>query len=152
MTSVRFGLDSNILVYAADIRDPARRQRARLVVARAARTRRCLLALQSIGEFFHASTRKRLVGRDEAAARAADYLSLFDIVAPAPADARQALAAAADGTCAYWDGLLLATLGRAGCSLLLSEDMQDGATLAGVGIRNPFVGDTLPDELDRLLS
>jgi hypothetical protein len=35
---------------------------------------------------------------------------------------------------------------------VLSEDMHDGATLAGVTVRDPFVGALLPADLDPLLS
>ena len=63
-----------------------------------------------------------------------------------------ALAEAAAGRCSYWDALLLATLGRAGCSVLLSEDMADGTTLAGVTIRNPFAESALPAEIGTLLA
>lgn len=47
---------------------------------------------------------------------------------------------------------VLATLGRAGCAVLLSEDMQDGAALAGVTVRDPLVGDCLPDAIEALLA
>jgi len=36
------------------------------------------------------------------------------------------------------DALLLATAGEAGCRIILTEDLADGADLAGVRIRNPF--------------
>jgi hypothetical protein len=40
---------------------------------------------------------------------------------------------------------MIAAVGRAGCSILLSEDMQDGAVHDGVTLRNPCAGDELPD-------
>jgi predicted nucleic acid-binding protein len=96
-----------------------------------------------------AANRKRLVDRAEAAAGAADDMSLFGIVEPVSMDARPALTAAAAGIHACWDALLLATLGRARCSIVLSQDMQDGVTLEGVTLRHPFQGERLPAELDR---
>ena len=65
---------------------------------------------------------------------------------------RLALAEAAAGGFSCWDALLLATLGRAGCGVLLSEDMQDGAALAGVVVRDPLAGERLPDEVEALLT
>ncbi len=38
----------------------------------------------------------------------------------------------------FWDAMIWATAKRAGCRLLLSEDGQDGRTLGGVTIVNPF--------------
>jgi predicted nucleic acid-binding protein len=37
-----------------------------------------------------------------------------------------------------WDGMILASARQAGCGTVLSEDMQDGGSLAGLRIRNPF--------------
>jgi predicted nucleic acid-binding protein len=39
---------------------------------------------------------------------------------------------------AFWDALLWATVRRAGCRLLLSEDFQDGWSLGGVTVLDPF--------------
>lgn len=147
----RLALDANVLVYAADSRAGVKSARAREIIRLAARGGRCTLSMQMIGEFFHAATRKGLVDRRAAAERAVDYMGVFRIADPAASDARIALAEAA-GRFSYWDALLLATLGRAGCTLLLSEDMHDGASLAGVTVRNPFAGDALPADVAAVLT
>ena len=148
----KFGLDSNILVYFLDDRDLNRRDRAREIVDRAGQTRRCTLSVQNLGEFFAVATRKSLSSPVDAQAFVAKLATLFPIVAPTVSEVRAATAAAVAGRFSYWDALLLATLGAAGCSVVLSEDMHDGAALAGVTVRNPFVGEALPGELDALLS
>lgn len=148
----RFALDANVLVYAADSRAGVKSARAKEIIRLAARGGRCALSMQTIGEFFHAATRRGLVDRRAAAERAADYMTVFRIADPAANDARAALAEAAAGRFSYWDALLLATLGRAGCTLLLSEDMHDGASLAGVTVRNPFAGDGLPADVAAVLT
>lgn len=38
----------------------------------------------------------------------------------------------------WWDSLIVAAARLQGCSLLLSEDLQDGAVIAGVTVRSPF--------------
>lgn len=78
---------------------------------------------------------------------------LFPIAEPTAADAHAALAVAATGGLSYWDALLLTTLGRAGCTALLSEDMHDGAIiLAGVTVCDPFQGDALPEHVSIVLA
>ena len=152
MTAERFGLDTNVLVYLVDGRDPVRQARAREVVERAVRTGRCILSVQNLGELIVVAVRKGLA-TPAAAQQAVDDLTVaFTIASPTAADARVAVTAAVAGRFAYWDALLLATLERAGCTTLLSEDMGDGAALGGMTVRNPFAGDRLPDEVDRLLS
>ena len=38
----------------------------------------------------------------------------------------------------FWDALLWATVRRVGVELLISEDFQDGRSIEGVRILNPF--------------
>lgn len=39
----------------------------------------------------------------------------------------------------WWDCLIVSSAQQQGCSVLLTEDMQDGAVFGGVTVRNPFV-------------
>ncbi len=148
----RFGLDTNILIYAIEAGASEKGRRAELIVRRAVATRRCVLSLQNIGEFNAACVRKRRAAPEAAAARAGDFGRLFTTVAATMDEVHLALAEAASGRFSYWDALLLATLGRAGCAVLLSEDMQDGAALAGVTVRDPLAGCRLPDEVEAMLA
>lgn len=150
--SERFALDTNVLVYLFDDADPERRRRAWLVVDQAARCGRCVLSLQSVGELYTALRRRRLVPPATLAQSVRDVVLLFPLLGIEPGDTGEALEWAAAGRLSYWDGLLRATVSRSGCTVLLSEDMQDGATIAGVTVHNPFVGDTLPDAVAALLA
>jgi predicted nucleic acid-binding protein len=44
----------------------------------------------------------------------------------------------------FWDAMMWATARRAGCRLLLSEDGDDGRTLGGVTLVNPFASPRSP--------
>jgi predicted nucleic acid-binding protein len=148
----RFGLDSNVLIYLVDSRDPPRQRRAKAVVDRAAVSGRCYLSVQSLGEFFVVTLRKKLI-QPAAAERVVDDLAtLFTVVSPLGADVRAATSAAVAGRFSYWNALLLATLARAGCAAVLSEDMHAGAAFAGLVVRNPFAGDALPPDVAALLA
>ena len=151
MSAARLALDTNVLVYAVDTTEEARCARAQDIVRRAAESERCMLAFQSIGEFYAAVTRKGIQAPAEAARQARDWMVLFPTIDPIAADALGALDAAASGRFSYWDALLLTTLGRAGCMALLSEDMHDGAVLAGVTVHDPFQGEALPAAVAALL-
>ena len=147
MAGESFALDTNVLIYAIDTTDAARHQRALEVVQLASVSGRSLLSIPNVGEFYVVATRKGHLPRDEAAAMARDWARLFRLVEPVAADTELALSSAATGRFGYWDGLLLASLARNGCTLLLTEDMEDGARLGGVTIRNPFRGEALPEDL-----
>ena len=148
----RFGLDTNVLIYLIDGREPDRQARAREVVARAGASGRCILSVQSLGEFFVVAVRKGLATPAIAQQVVEDLTVTFAIASPTAADARTAAAAAVAGRLGYRDALLLATLDRGGCTVVLSGDMGDGAQHGGVTVRNPFAGERLADEIDRLLT
>ena len=45
---------------------------------------------------------------------------------------------AADHQLGIWDAVILSAASQSGCRLLLSEDLQEGFTWAGVTVVNPF--------------
>jgi predicted nucleic acid-binding protein len=133
----RFTLDTNLLVYSVDNKAGSRHELAVEIVDRATECD-CQLTLQAISEFYFAATRKGIIPPAEAAAQATDWLSAFPCVAASASAVRTALGDAAAGRASYWDALLVATAAEAGCAVILTEDMTDGAKLAGVDIHNPF--------------
>lgn len=139
-TKSRFTLDTNILVYSVHRSASEKHHSAIQIIERAA-DRDCWLTLQAISEFFFASTRKNIVARDRAATLAQQWLTIFPCISATPATVRAALTESLAGRLSYWDALLVSTAASAGCTVILSEDMQDGATIAGVEIHNPFAAD-----------
>ncbi len=139
MTSPRrFTLDSNILVYAADSREPVRQAAAIEIIARAAR-RDCLLTPQALAEFFHAVTRKRIMPRAEAARQVRAWTVVFPITNGAGEAALLiAVEAAAARRLQFFDALLLATAREAGCGVVISEDMGEHTHLDGVRVIAAF--------------
>ena len=151
MTVERFALDTNLLAYTRDDSAAAKQARAREVFWRAIRCGRCMLSAQTVGELYASLRKGGEVPVAIAIEAVREMTSLFQLVGIVPHDAERALQAAAGGRLSYWDGLLLATVARAGCTTLLTEDMQDGAAHGGVTIRNPFAGERLPAEIEALL-
>jgi predicted nucleic acid-binding protein len=150
MTTERYTLDTNILIYAMHRSAGAKHRLAVEIVDRSIE-RPCVLTLQALAEFVFAVTRKNLVPRQDAVAQARDWRAAFQIVV-ADIDALDAAyTAMLAGSFGLFDALLLATARRAGCTIALSEDMGDGATLDGITVRNPLRGGALPDDLRPLL-
>ena len=134
----RFTLDTNLLVYAIDNAAGTRHDAARQIIQHAVRVD-CWLTLQAVSEFYAVVTRKGIVQPPDAAAQAVDWLDLFPCAVASGVAVRTALADAAVGRASYWDALLVATAGEAGCRVILTEDLADGADLGGVRIHNPFL-------------
>ena len=138
--SGRFTLDTNLLVYALDSAAGIRHQLSREMIQHAVRLD-CWLTSQAVSEFYAVVSRKRIVPPADAAAQATDWLELFPCAAASESAVRTALADTAAGRASYWDALLLATAGEAGCVAILTEDLADGAELGGLRIHNPFAAD-----------
>ena len=141
-------LDSNVLIYALLEPDSDKGERAVEVIARTAG--RGLLAVQALGEFLWVVRRKRPEWSDRAVARVGFYRRTFKLVETDP----DLLLAAHDLSIChqvpFWDAVILKAAARGGATLCLTEDLQDGATLDGVKIVNPF-DPANTAELDRLL-
>jgi predicted nucleic acid-binding protein len=150
MSDERFTLDTNILVYAMDGQAGPRQASAARIID-LARQADCWLALQAISGFYAAVIRKRLVAAAAARDQALDWLTMFPTASASATAVRDALALAATQRTSYWDALLLRTVAETGCTAMLTEDLADSTTLAGVRIVNPFAGEVLSPDAEALL-
>jgi predicted nucleic acid-binding protein len=139
MSVERLTLDSNILFYTVDADAGDLRDKARAIVAQAARNHDCFLTLQALCEFFHATTRKGKLSVAQAMAHVTDWQSLFPVVAATPASLRRAVRAVEQHSLSFWDAMQWAVAKQSGATLLLSEDLQHNRELEGVRFRNPFL-------------
>jgi predicted nucleic acid-binding protein len=73
-----------------------------------------------------------------AAAFVEGWQAVIPIEAANTSDLVHAMRAVREHGLAFWDALLWATVRRAGVDLLITEDFQDGRTIEGVRIVNPF--------------
>ena len=147
----RFTLDTNLLVYTVERNAGVRRQLALEIVDRSVDAD-CRLTLQSLSEFYSAATRKGMVSPERAAELIDKWLQLFQTVPGSASSIRIALIEAVAGRTSYWDALLIATAAEAGCTVILTEDLQHGARIAGVEIHNPFdPAGGLTERVQRLL-
>lgn len=134
---MRVALDTNLLVYAEGINDAARRD-AVLALLGQLPSGSVVLPVQVLSELFVVLTRK--AGRSREQARAA-LLSWRDAYPLADTSQDVMLAAAdlaADHQLGLWDAVILASAAKAGCRLLLSEDLTEGFTWGGVTVTNPL--------------
>ncbi|MEI9984218.1 MAG: PIN domain-containing protein [Aliidongia sp.] len=140
---MRFALDTNVLVYAAN-RDAGERHRIALDLVRRARGKDCVIMLQALAELFRTLTGKGKVEPAKAIAVVQAWRDAVPVFAADDTCLLDAMDAVADHGWSFWDAMMWATAKRAGCRLLVSEDGQDGRTLGGVTIVNPFAGTPSP--------
>jgi predicted nucleic acid-binding protein len=104
----------------------------------------CFLTLQSLGEFFHATTRKGLADAEEAQAYIEVWQEVYSITAADSFSLNYAIEAVRDHGLSFWDAMILGAVKQANCAFILSEDMQNGRRLGGVEIVNPFLAASKP--------
>ena len=135
-------VDTNVLVYARDARDPEKCERARTWMGHLWSSREGRLSAQVLNEYYVTVTGKLVPGLPPAEARA--DIERFLTWSPLPVDAtliRDALEIGEDGALSHWDALIVAAAQRAGCESLLTEDLADGRTIDSLTVINPFTHD-----------
>ncbi len=150
----RVALDSNILAYLAGIsrspEDDGKIAKVRALVAQLADTASLIAPTQALGELFVVLRRS---GASSEEAREA-LLEFADAFGTSASETRTALSAAdlvVDHKLQYWDALIVTAAADAGCTLLLSEDMQHGFVARGLTIVNPL-GDSIHPKLATLIA
>lgn len=133
--------DTNILIHAADRNGSVRHEQAAELVERAMLSRRCVQTLQSLCEFYNVLTRKLSVAPAQASTFVEAWKAAFPVEAASTVDLDHAMRATRDYRLSFWDALLWATARRIGINVLVSEDFQDGRSIEGVRIANPFAPD-----------
>jgi len=130
-------LDTNLLVYTDDAADRRRSRIAMAEVEAAITSREGVISTQVLQEYFCVTTRK--LGTDPGIARR--RLQLFATLEVVQIDVEMILGATdlhrLHGL-SVWDALIIQAAGRAGCEVLLTEDLQAGRSIAGVRITDPF--------------
>lgn len=140
------GLDTNILIYAANrAGDPEKYRSASRLLLRLTQQRRGVVALQTLGEFYNAATRKQLTTSVDASALVDIWSAAFQVRRSTLADLQAAMTAHRNHHVPFWDAMIWSVVRRAGCPVLLTEDFQDGRQLAGVTFRNPFLTTNDPE-------
>jgi predicted nucleic acid-binding protein len=126
--------DTNVLLYLMSA-DTAKSDRAEALIAEGG-----VIGVQVLNEFVAVAARKLAMSLSEirevlAAVRAACR------VEPLSVETHELALDLMDRFhLSVYDALICAAAALAKCRVLYSEDMQDGQTIAGVVVRNPFAG------------
>ncbi len=134
---MRIAIDTNVLAYAEGINGLEIRDAALALVRRLPQDA-TVIPVQVLGELFNVLVRKVGKSRGEARDVLLSWRDTFPVVETSPEIMLAAVDLATDHQLGIWDAVILAAASRSGCRLLLSEDLQEGFTWAGVTVVNPF--------------
>lgn len=130
-------IDTNVLVYADDAGASEKQKRARDAIAELVEAQRAVVSTQVLQEYFVAATRKLQMPAEEARLRVEALLHV-DVVIVRGDLILSAIDLHRLRRISFWDALVVRSAEAAGCSVLLSEDLQHGDRIEGVRVENPF--------------
>jgi predicted nucleic acid-binding protein len=135
-------IDSNVFIYLLDETGDPRRAMAETVVFNALAQGDSCISFQVVQETLSVYTQRapRLVAPADAGHFFNQFLDPLWTVMPSAALYRRALSLQARYGYHFYDSLIIAAALEAGCRRLLTEDLQDGQTVEGLTIENPFAG------------
>lgn len=128
-------IDTNILVYAVGDRGDRKEKAAAIVAAGG------IVSVQVLNEFVNVA-RGKLRKEWGVIVRALDLFGKL-LQPPAPLTFelhRDAIDIARRYGFGIYDSLIISAAKHAGCRVLYTEDLQDGQTIEGILVRNPFAG------------
>src|ERR1035437_3494377 len=132
---LRSFLDTNVLVYSDAPRYPAKQATAIDLVQDHLRMRTGVVSLQVLQEYFVSATGKLKLDAELAKGRV-EFFARFHVAEPTVGDILAAIDLHRLYRISLWDSLILRGAKQAGCSVLLTEDMQHGQEIDGVRIVN----------------
>jgi predicted nucleic acid-binding protein len=135
---MRAFLDTNILIYSVSrtLSEFPKRDRARELIA----TGTCALSVQVLQEFYAQitrPTRKTPLGSAEALDLIRTWRR-FPVQETTLALLDSGFEMLARHRFSFWDSMIVAAAKAQGCSVLWTEDMDDGRIIDGMRIANPF--------------
>jgi predicted nucleic acid-binding protein len=132
----RVALDSNILIYAELEPESEKGRRSANLILQAARDG--VVPAQVLGEYLRFVQRRMPTAFAEAVRQASIYQVAFLTPPTTTAIINKASELALAHGMQLWDCVVCAASAQTGAKVLLTEDMQDGRTIEGLRLMNPF--------------
>jgi predicted nucleic acid-binding protein len=139
-------VDTNLLVYIFDPRDPVLNDKAKGIVLAIENLGIGCLSAQCLAEFFRVVTVKLHLPPAEIYPVIERWANVFPTFAITPQIILEAARGVRDYGLSYYDAQIWAAARMNQLGIVLSEDFQDGQILEGVRFVNPFGPDFRLDE------
>lgn len=130
-------LDTNILCYLYDSRDVAKQNSAQKIFSNLLTSYDIEISTQVLQEFCNVCLNKIHIPNN----KVQDYIKLFSQLPVHLNNSwtiSNALTISNETQFSFWDSLILSASEESKCTILLSEDLNDGQIVHGVKIVNPF--------------
>ena len=133
----KFFIDSNILVYTLDKKVEEKNRISRDVLRYLTLEHTTVLSTQVLQEFYSATTSKLKIDKILVKNLVHSYSNLEIVTVQFPT-IEQAIDISIVYQLSFWDSLIIAAAEHARCDFLVSEDLNNGQTVRGIQVINPF--------------
>ncbi len=129
-------IDTNILVYHATELS----EKKELIINALKSSRLGFISIQVINEFINTSIKKKLFDKESIRNIVKAYIKMFSVAGLTTETIDKALSIRDKYQYSYYDSLIIATALENNCTILYSEDMQNGQIIENtLKITNPFI-------------
>ena len=133
----KFFIDTNILIYTQNDKEKKKQLTCRNVLSNIIQKNHLVISTQVMQEYYNFATLK--LGLEKLyVKRTIEMFDVYEIVVIQPSIIYRAIDIQILNQLSFWDSLIISAAISANCSMVLTEDMNDGQVIEGVKILNPF--------------
>jgi predicted nucleic acid-binding protein len=130
-------IDSNFFIYLFDKDEKKKRQHCSDLILKLEDSYTIVISTQVIKEISSVLLRKFNYPVSDLKVFISQ-LEKFEVAETPPTIIQKGLDIMSSYQLSFWDSIICATAASANCSLIVSEDMQDGMEMLGMTVRSPF--------------
>lgn len=135
----KYFFDTNVLVYMQDASDLVKQQKARSLLSTHLSNGSAVISTQCLQEFYNVLANKMKLDKIQTKQIMHSLSENIPVVQVTPTLIENGIDISINTQFSLWDSLMLSAASFAKCTVLYSEDMNDGQVVNGVKIQNPFV-------------
>lgn len=135
----KYFFDTNVLVYMQDASDLVKQQKARSLLSTHLSNGSAVISTQCLQEFYNVLANKMKQDKIQTKQIMHSLSENIPVVQVTPTLIENGIDISINTQFSLWDSLMLSAASFAKCTVLYSEDMNDGQVVNGVKIQNPFV-------------
>ncbi len=135
----KYFFDTNVLVYMQDASDLVKQQKARSLLSTHLSNDSAVISTQCLQEFYNVLANKMKQDKIQTKQIMHSLSENIPVVQVTPTLIENGIDISINTQFSLWDSLMLSAASFAKCTVLYSEDMNDGQVVNGVKIQNPFV-------------
>jgi predicted nucleic acid-binding protein len=131
-------LDTNVIAYFYDPRDPVKQAMARQILPILQENKQACLSVQVLAEFGHLAPRKLAMSQQNVFQQITSLIQAWHAYDLTGAIVAEAARGVRDHSLAYYDAQIWATARLNQIPVIFSEDFNSGSSLEGIRFVNPF--------------